>query len=236
MSRITIPLPPLSEQHAIADFLDRETAKIDAMIAKQTTLIELLKERRAAAITAAVTNDQWQNISLHHLVRFNNGQDYTAVEDPEGEIPVYGSGGPFTTVNSYLYDGESVLFGRKGTIDKPLHVHGKFWTIDTMFYTALGPKICGRWLYYWATTVPFGLYSTNTALPSMTSGVLGRLKLSLPPLSEQRAIADHLDDVTAKIDTLIAKAEESIALSQERRAALITAAVTGQIDVTSKEA
>lgn len=108
-------------------------------------------------------------IGLQYLVRLRSGQDYKHVADDAGEIPVIGSGGPFAAASAHLYDGESVLFGRKGTIDRPLHVNGKFWTVDTMFYTELSPAVFGRWLYYWATTIPFSLYSTDTALPSMTS-------------------------------------------------------------------
>lgn len=251
MSKITLPLPPTHEQRTIADYLDRETAKIDALIEKQTKLIDRLRERRTSLIERAVTAgigssvnrghrvavgggvmSDWPAVPLHYLVRFGNGEDYKDVEDLEGDVPVIGSGGPFTTASDYLYDGESVLFGRKGTIDKPRHQTGRFWTVDTMFYTVLGPRVDGRWLYYWATTVPYKLYSTSTALPSMTSAVLGRLRVSLPPLPEQRAVAEYLDRETAKIDALINKAERFIDLARERRSALITAAVTGQIDVT----
>ena len=122
-----------------------------------------------------------REISLQFLVKFRSGQDYKHVDDPAGSVPVYGSGGIFASASDYLYDGESVLFGRKGTIDRPAYVSGKFWTVDTMFYTELREGVSGRWLYYWATTIPFGLYSTDTALPSMTSSVLGRIKAPLVP-------------------------------------------------------
>ncbi|MCT2997590.1 type I restriction endonuclease subunit S [Propionibacterium freudenreichii] len=162
------------------------------------------------------------------MVKFRSGQDYKRVSDESGDVPVYGSGGIFATANDYLYHGESVLFGRKGTVDRPLHVNGRFWTIDTMFYTELSEGICGRWLYYWATTIPFSLYSTDTALPSMTSSTLGRLKLPLIDPTEQRRIADHLDEVTGKIDAMLAKVAELKSLLIERRAALITDVVTGR--------
>lgn len=149
-----------------------------------------------------------REISLQFLVKFRSGQDYKHVDDPAGSVPVYGSGGIFASASDYLYDGESVLFGRKGTIDRPAYVCGKFWTVDTMFYTELREGVSGRWLYYWATTIPFGLYSTDTALPSMTSSVLGRIKAPLVPHVQQCAIADYLDRETGEIDAMLAKLDE----------------------------
>ena len=128
----------------------------------------------------------------------------------------------FGVPTNYLHDGESVLFGRKGTIDRPLYVNGKFWTVDTMYYTIPEPHVYAKYVYYAATTIPFDLYSTNTALPSMTSGALKSHRIALPPLVEQRAIADYLDQETAQIDALVAKQEEFIGLLRERRLSQIT--------------
>ncbi|WP_455955591.1 restriction endonuclease subunit S [Actinomyces sp.] len=163
-----------------------------------------------------------REIALQFLVKFRSGQDYKHVDDPAGSVPVYGSGGIFASASDYLYDGESVLFGRKGTIDRPAYVCGKFWTVDTMFYTELREGVSGRWLYYWATTIPFGLYSTDTALPSMTSSVLGRIKAPLVPYVQQCAIADYLDRETAEIDAMLAKLDE-LARNLEQRSSIVVA-------------
>ena len=93
------------------------------------------------------------------------------MESPDGEYPVIGSGGQFSNATRYLYDGESVLLGRKGTIDKPLYINGRFWTVDTMFYTEVSSGASAKFLYYNALTIPFQYYSTSTALPSMTQGI-----------------------------------------------------------------
>lgn len=166
-----------------------------------------------------------REISLQFLVKFRSGQDYKHVDDPAGSVPVYGSGGIFASASDYLYDGESVLFGRKGTIDRPAYVCGKFWTVDTMFYTELREGVSGRWLYYWATTIPFGLYSTDTALPSMTSSVLGRIKAPLVPHVQQCAIADYLDRETGEIDTMLAALDELTETLRLRRVQVIQSAV-----------
>lgn len=168
-----------------------------------------------------------ETTALQHLVRFGNGSDYKTVEVENGEFPVYGSGGEFARGNSYLHDGESVLFGRKGTIDRPLYVNGKFWTVDTMYYTVPGPLVEPKFLYYWATTIPFDLYSTSTALPSMTTGTLGRLQFPLLARDDQRRIADYLDRETATIDALIAKQAALIEALRERRAASVNSILAG---------
>ena len=166
-----------------------------------------------------------REISLQFLVKFRSGQDYKHVDDPAGSVPVYGSGGIFASASDYLYDGESVLFGRKGTIDRPAYVCGKFWTVDTMFYTELREGVSGRWLYYWATTIPFDLYSTDTALPSMTSSVLGRIKAPLVPHVQQCAIADYLDRETGEIDAMLAKLDELAETLVQRRKQAIQSSV-----------
>lgn len=164
----------------------------------------------------------WKRAQIRRVAEIRNGADYKAVEVAEGGYPVYGSGGEFRRAGRYLFDGESVLFGRKGTIDRPLHVKGRFWTVDTMFYTDLDrAMVVPRYLYYYATTMPFGLYATNTALPSVTGAQIASHTMPLPPLEVQRAIADYLDRETARIDTLIEEQQRLIEMLRERRRAVI---------------
>lgn len=139
---------------------------------------------------------------------------------------MFGSGGAFAKASQYLYDGETVLLGRKGTIDKPLYYVGKFWTVDTMYWSRIKPGCNGRYAYYSCLTIPFGYYQTSTALPSMTKALLGSHTTCSPPLKEQLAIACFLDKETAKIDALIAKQERLIELLQEKLQAVISHAVS----------
>lgn len=161
----------------------------------------------------------WEVAPIGRFARFHNGFDYSDVEVLDGGFPVYGSGGEFRRASQYLYDGQSVLFGRKGTIDKPLYVEGKFWTVDTMYYTSFGERLLARFAYYWAQTLPFGRWVTSTALPSMTQSDLKRIQIALPTLPEQHAVIDFLDRETAEIDAFIADQEKLIELLTERRAA-----------------
>ena len=178
----------------------------------------------------------WDVVQFKQFVEIQNGTDHKHVEQADG-YPVLGSGGVFAYASDYLYDGESVLLGRKGTIDKPLHVTGRFWTVDTMYWTKISREASGRFTYYAALTIPFDYYSTNTALPSMTKGALNGHLVARPPLREQTAIAAFLDRETVKIDALVAEQERLIELLKEQRQAVISHAVTKGLnpDVPMKE-
>ncbi|WP_432807451.1 restriction endonuclease subunit S [Providencia vermicola] len=168
----------------------------------------------------------WTLARLKNVLKIRNGKDYKEVEVSSGGYPVYGSGGIFKYSSTFLYDGESVLFGRKGTIDKPLLVKGKFWTVDTMFYSEVCSSMDARFIHNQAMLFPYDLLSTNTALPSMTQEDLLELGFVFPDYEEQKKIANFLDHETSKIDTLISKQEKLIELLQEKRQAVISHAVT----------
>ena len=243
--------PTYEEAKTIANFLDYQTAQIDTLIDKQQTLIQLLKEKRQAVISHAVTKglnpdapmkdsgvewlgevpEHWEVGRLKNVLRIRNGRDYKEVEVESGGYPVYGSGGIFKRSSDYLFDGESVLFGRKGTVDKPLLVSGKFWTVDTMFYSEVFSNAKPNYIYHQALLFPFDQLSTNTALPSMTQENLLELGFVIPPFDEQEQICQYLSDKLKVFSNLVSKAEKAIQLMQERRTALISAAVTGKIDV-----
>jgi type I restriction enzyme S subunit len=177
--------------------------------------------------------EHWTIGPYKATIQIENGSDYKEVEADDG-YPVIGSGGPFAYSSKLMYDGESVLLGRKGTIDKPLYVNGAFWAVDTMYWSIIKPGAHGRFAYYIATTIPFDLYSTNTALPSMTKSVLGSHVVAFPGFEEQQTIAGHLDRETARIDALIEKKTRFIELLREKRQALITHAVTKGLDPNVK--
>ena len=166
----------------------------------------------------------WEVIPMKYCMQIKNGMDYKQVVADYG-YPVIGSGGQFAYASDYMHDGEVVFFGRKGTIDKPLHFKGKFWAVDTMFY-AIPKKIYGKFLYYVGLTIPYKYYSTATALPSMTQTDLGNNPICFPPLEEQAAIANYLDTATAKIDAAIAQQQKMIDLLNERKQIIINRAVT----------
>lgn len=162
----------------------------------------------------------WNKRRLGSLLQFRNGQDVPGTDNESKSYPVYGSGGEFKRTNKYLFDGTSILFGRKGTIDKPLLVNGRFWAVDTMYFTVPRPDVDPRFVYYWALDAPLSILSTNTAVPSMTSSDLAQLYLAVPPLDTQCAIADYLDRETAEIDDMRTDLDKMERLMTERRQAI----------------
>ena len=176
--------------------------------------------------------EEWKVTKLKYVLLISNGKDYKDIEVEEGGYPVIGSGGVFARARNYMYDGDVVLLGRKGTIDKPLFYSGKFWTVDTMFYsTALnGNNI--KFMYYSSLLIPFSYYSTATALPSMTQSDLNNHVLCLPSISEQQKIADFLDKKTAQLDKAKELLEEQIQKLKDYRASLIYETVTKGLDKT----
>ena len=167
----------------------------------------------------------WEVAAFKRRISINNGRDYKEFQDDE-IYPVMGSGGCFAYCSRYMYDGEALLLGRKGTIDKPLYINGKFWTVDTMFYAIPNKDLDCKFAYYLAITFPFNLYSTSTALPSMTQTDLGNNPVAFPPLVEQQAIASYLDKKGGKINGAIDVQKKKIDLLNELKQTIITNAVT----------
>jgi len=247
-----IPVPPISEQAAIATYLDTHCAKIDNLISIQQKRIALLQELKQSVITHAVTKGlnpnvemkqsgvewigdvpkHWEVMPFKRAMTIYNGSDYKHIQVDVAGYPVIGSGGEFARASQYVYDGEVVLLGRKGTIDKPMYYNGKFWTVDTMFYAIPKKHVNCKYLYYQALIIPFDRYATSTALPSMTQTDLNLNIIGLPPTVEQAAIASYLDRKCATIDTSISNAQHQIELLQEYKQSLITEVVTGKRKVT----
>lgn len=172
----------------------------------------------------------WEILPFKRAITINNGCDYKHVQVEEDGYPVIGSGGQFAWASQYMYDGEVVLLGRKGTIDKPLYYKGKFWTVDTMFYGIPKKNANCKYLLYQAKNIPFERYATATALPSMTQTDLNNNAICMPPLKEQAAIANYLDKKCSEIDNVISAQQKRIALLQELKQSVITHAVTKGLD------
>lgn len=175
---------------------------------------------------------QWKICRLKNYARIINGQDYQTVIADDGQYPVIGSGGPFARANAYLYDVESVLLGRKGTIDKPIYINRPFWTVDTMYYTEIQDTAFGKYLYYLCTQIEFGYYQYGSAVPSMTQRDLNNVRFPMPTIQEQQRIADYLDVKCTKIDALIAKQQEIIEKLKAYKLSVITEAVTKGLNPT----
>ena len=248
MKSIVLPIPSIQKQTEIILELDKKCAAVDRLIENQSKQIEKLKEYKQSVITEAVTKGlnpsvpmkdsglkigviptHWRIIQFKFVAKLSNGKE---VISDSGDIPVYGSGGVFKYTNDYLFNGVSLLMGRKGTIDNPMLVNGKFWTVDTMFYTSEIKRILPKFLYYLAIgVVDYGYYKSGSVLPSMTQTEINNIRLTYPPIDEQRQIADYLDKKCEKIDRLIALKQQKIEKLNEYKKSLIYEYITGKKEV-----
>ncbi len=168
----------------------------------------------------------WKICRLKDYAHICNGRDYSEVLDENGDYPVIGSGGQFAKACEPLYQKESVLLGRKGTIDKPLFVDYPFWTVDTMYYTEIKENVSAKYFYYLCTQIEFDFYRYGSAVPSMTQRDLYNVNFPYPTLDEQRRIANYLDRKCSQIDTIIAQQQEVIEKLKAYKLSVITEAVT----------
>ncbi len=169
----------------------------------------------------------WRLSQLKRFVVVGNGKEIEKeVEKSEAAIPVYGSGGIFKYTNNYLCDNTSVLFGRKGTLGKPLFVDGKFWTVDTMYFLTFSEDLNPKYCFYQLIAFDWQPFITQTALPSIVASDIISSFFPFPPLQEQYRIADFLDTECGKIDAVIEQTHASIEEYKKLKQAVITEAVT----------
>ncbi|NMV57686.1 restriction endonuclease subunit S [Lactobacillus reuteri] len=135
---------------------------------------------------------------LSELAQIKYGKDHKKLEN--GNIPVYGTGGLMRKVNNFLYSGESVLIPRKGSLNNVMFVTGKFWTVDTMFWTKINSKkVLPKYLYYCLSRINLSALNVGSAVPSLTIKILNEIRLDIPSLSKQKEIVKKLAPFERKI-------------------------------------
>lgn len=136
---------------------------------------------------------------LKDLLNIKNGRDHKHLSD--GNIPVYGSGGVMRYANNSIYDDESILLPRKGTLDNIQYVNKPFWTVDTIYYTVVDKeKANPYYLYNYLKLLDLSSLNSGTGVPSMTFGAYYDIEVNLPDLYTQTQIAKVLSDLDAKIE------------------------------------
>ena len=278
---IVTPIPPLDEQHAIAAFLDRETERIDSLIAKKRLLMERLREYRTALITRTVTRGlppaaaraagldpsprlkpsgvEWLGDVPEHwaIGRFSREVDIAEGQvNPEAE--------PFASMlliaPNHIESGTGQLMethtsAEQGAISgKYLCRHGEVIYSKirpALAKVTLAPTDClcsadmypmrtrrslmNEYLYWLLLSKGFTIWSVleadRVAMPKINRETLSTLRLPLPPISEQRALTDYLRLEIARLGRLQSRIGTAIERLDEMRAALVTSAVTGKIDV-----
>lgn len=147
----------------------------------------------------------WEDKLIGQILTVGSGKDYKHLSN--GDIPVYGTGGYMLSVNDYLYDGESVGIGRKGTIDKPIFLTGKFWTVDTLFYTHSFKNSVPKFIYSIFQRINWKLYNEASGVPSLSKSTIEKIKIFIPSKHEQEKIASFLILIDKKIEQLTKKEE-----------------------------
>ena len=255
MAHEPVPLPDLPTQKAIADFLDRETARIDQLIEKKQRMVEVLGEKRQSVISRAVTKGldadvpmkdsgvvwlgdipvHWDVKQLRRAIMFQRGHDLPTDEREEGEVVIVSSSGVSSTHSRAIAKAPGIVTGRYGTIGQFHLINQDYWPLNTTLYSINLYGNEPRFLLYMLAHMSpqFLAHAVKSAVPGVDRKDVHADHVAVPPISEQRAIAAFLDRETVRIDTLVTKIRETIDRLREFRSALITAAVTGQIDVST---
>ena len=132
-------------------------------------------------------------VKLKELLNLKYGKRQVDVEDPNGTVPIYGTGGVFGMANASLYNKPSILIGRKGTINKPFWVDKPFWCVDTMFYSVIDDtKVLPKYLFYNLSNIDFLIYNEGTTIPSLRVDTLNEIEISLHSPEKQHYIVDSI--------------------------------------------
>ena len=142
---------------------------------------------------------EWITYKIKDVLSIGNGRDYKHLSN--GEIPVFGTGGYMTSVDECLYDGETTFIGRKGSINKPFYYNGKFWTVDTLFYTHSFNGITPKFTYCLFQTINWLKYNEASGVPSLSKDTIEKIKIMIPGFEEQNKIAKLMFALDERITT-----------------------------------
>lgn len=237
LSNIPLLLPPIETQRRIADIL----STYDDLIENNRKQIKLLEEAAQRLykewfVDLRFPNHEhtkivdgvpegWKKRLLGDIVEVKYGKDHKSISD--GLIPVYGSGGFMRKCGQVLYDGESVLIPRKGSLNNIIYVDEAFWTVDTMFYTKMKMPNIGVFLYFFVKS--FDMYSMNigAAVPSMTTNILNALDIIVPSSN----ILEHFQSTTKMHFRKMELLQKQIETAMQARDRLLPKLMSGEVEV-----
>lgn len=213
LAELSIPVPPLPVQEEIVRILDTLSelqAELQAELQKRLQQYNYYRDNLLSFEGRADVEYK----ALKDILRIKNGKDYKHLR--EGSVPVYGSGGILTYVDTPVFCKPSVLIPRKGSIDKLYYVDVPFWNVDTVFYTEVNESIIlVKYLFYILQREHLESLNTAGGVPSLTQGVLNEVLIKVPSLAEQQRIVDILDrfdsltnDLTAGLPAEIEKRKQ----------------------------
>lgn len=235
--KYSVPDLPLPTQQKIASILSAYDNLIQnykkQIEALQTAASELYKEwfvrfRFPGWQNAEFENgipEGWKIERLTKLVGIKYGKDHSKLDD--GNIPVYGSGGIMRYCNKALYDKETVLIPRKGSLNNIMYANRPLWTVDTMFYSIMLRKNFAKYLYYVLSKIDMESFNAGAALPSMTTEILSHFKIIVP----DNKTLELFDNKIALIFTQIDNLQQQIANLTQQRDLLLPRLMSGKLEV-----
>lgn len=175
-AQLPIPTPPLDEQRAIAALL----ADVDTSLRKQEDLIDKKRGVQAAAAQQLLTGSvrlpgfegNWPTARLGEVLRIRHGKSQRGIVKEDGRFPILATSGEIGRTDHSLHDGPSVLIGRKGTIDAPQFVESPFWTIDTLFYSNVGPTADAKFMFYGFQRISWKSFNEASGVPSLNAATI----------------------------------------------------------------
>lgn len=225
LGEVEIALPDLNNQKRIAAVL----SSLDDKIENNQKLNDNLQQQ-AQAIYASMFVDNaeptWKQGHLSDFVIVRYGKDHKKLAD--GIYPVYGSGGIMRHVERPLYDKESVLIPRKGTLNNVMYVNQPFWSVDTMFYTEMRQPNVAKFVYHFVKAKDLASMNAGSAVPSMTTDILNAMEIVIPPAS----VLEEFESLVAPMYRAMQENDAQSKKLADLRNALLPKLMSGEIDVS----
>lgn len=237
----TILLPEVKEQNKIVNFLEALDSKIElnrringnleqqaqALFKAWFVDFEPFKNGKFVDSELGKIPEGWKVGQLDELVEIKYGKDHKKLLP--GNIPVYGSGGIMRHVNMPIYEKESVLIPRKGSLNNVLYVNHPFWTVDTMFYTRMKINGIAKFIYLFISPIDLLSMNNGSAVPSMTTEILSKIRLVIP----SKNIFDNFESLVAPSFDKIGSCNKEICKLSNLRDTLLPKLLSGELSINT---
>ena len=220
--KIEVEIPDLDIQRRVVNIINSLQNKI---VLNNKINDNLEQQAQAIYNFFFVTSVQttWKQGYLKELVNVKYGKDHKKLAD--GPYPVYGSGGIMRYVERPLYEKESVLIPRKGTLNNVIYVNQPFWSVDTMFYTEMKVPNVAKFVYQFVKSKDLASMNTGSAVPSMTTDILNAMEIAIPPAE----ILEKFEAIVAPMYQMMQKNNEQSATLATLRDSLLPKLMAGEI-------